>query len=702
MVLQIQSIAQVKKPKATPATTQMGEMEKMLKDLPAEQQAMAKQMIENATGKTTAIKKEIQPIPSSPIIQIKLAQPVTAPTEAQAKDRLLWYKGKKINDSMLITPQSMVVLYSSKRNMVITQPLEKTDPFRDMAKNVSKEQKMTDDYIEAEAAKPNSWMNYPTIQRTVDQLVVIDEQFNKAIKNTIDLPKEANSRPATGQDKGVPPTKQDKTKPETDGNKNCAEVNNYIKSGLIKQHETLKSLLNNPPDMSVDAPPKVSFSTASLCDKSVQEKYTQEEKNWKENAVAYEKSLLQSAMAPEHTIQISGLDHDCAEKFSPGLSADMEKSMKLGFSRLEKKIMKLTSSYGKDIFRQLPVIRLALEFERQKQLMGIESHEQGIVSNIPELLAGPEFENYINEQIEKKNWDVILNLPAIMARVRTCQLMGAEGEAADRIEKLLERAILINRFSISVDIDFNERYHDDGEVYLKVNGSIKTKEKVYVSLFPTGCAGWTLQQPLGDYTKGVPYIPMQVVSGLKSVKNDKTWENYPYSGPKDMIMYYPVFVIDFTSIIDPDTAVLQILRYVEDLPPIPVDNTYTIELSTYLGLFYVKAEEIGNNEQKVRDFGKDFMAKFSKITTTQNQTTTLGKLKFQHSIMMQKQDAIRETSELMNTALPVIHFNAQNGSSTIIDSKIDSKYKDANVEVVYGIFKVKVVHDPYPGFNAIQ
>ena len=126
MVLQMQSIAQVKKPKAAPAIPQMAEVEKMLKELPADQQAMASQMMGNATGKTTAIKKETPP---PPIIQIKLAQPVKAPTQAQSKDRLLWYKGKKINDSMLITIQAMVVLYSQKRNMVIAQPLEETDSF---------------------------------------------------------------------------------------------------------------------------------------------------------------------------------------------------------------------------------------------------------------------------------------------------------------------------------------------------------------------------------------------------------------------------------------------------------------------------------------------------------------------------------------------------------------------------------------------
>ncbi|HYV54020.1 MAG TPA: hypothetical protein VE933_05535, partial [Chitinophagaceae bacterium] len=40
----------------------------------------------------------------------KLA-PGQIPTPAQAKDRLLWYKGKKLNDSMIVTTKGQVVKY---------------------------------------------------------------------------------------------------------------------------------------------------------------------------------------------------------------------------------------------------------------------------------------------------------------------------------------------------------------------------------------------------------------------------------------------------------------------------------------------------------------------------------------------------------------------------------------------------------------
>ena len=700
--LSLQMMAQVKKATTKSATAPTPNLEKMLKDLPADERAMVKEMMGNKTG--SAIKKDetVKKV-ASPIIKIQLKQPLQVPTEAQAKDRLLWYKGKKMNDSMLVTTKAMVVLYSEKRNIVIAQPLDETDPFKEMAKNVSKEQKMVDDYIETEAAKPNGWMNYPLIQMTVDRFEAFYEQFNNAIKNTIDLPEEPHIRPATGQDKGVPPAKQDKNKPSTSGSKNCDDVNEKTKSVLQNQHEALKTLLNNPPDMSVDAPPKENFaSMAFICDKSKVAKYNQEYKNWKKNAVGYEWSLINKAKSLGVTIQLSGSDNDCADKISPGLSADIEKSMKFGCSRLEEKITKLANSYGKDVFRQMDISLLAFEYKRQRQLMGIADPEEGLIADIAKQAGGPEFANYINEQIDKKNWDVALNVGWILVRSAMCNLMDAKGDQEGRLE-LLKRVILVNRFTIAVDIDFNERYHnDDGEDVLKVNGSIKTTDKVYASLFFASCDAWYLMRPLFDMSGKPLYIPMQVVGGLKSIKDDKSWVNYSYSGPKDMRMDFPFIQLDFTNTDVPDAFVLQRLRYEDGVPYIFKEyaTAYTTDLTGYLNDVYMRPELTGANEQQVKDYGKAMMDRFSKITPIQSNTTTLEKLKSQHSIMVLKQEGARTASEIINTAFPLFDFNAQNGSSTLIDINVDTKHKNNYVEVIYGIFKVKVVHDPYPEFNA--
>ena len=674
--LSLQMMAQVKKTTAKPATPAMPDIEKMLKDLPADERAMVKEMMGN---KTSAVVNKVEPVKkaASPIIKIPLKQPLQVPTQAQAKDHLLWYKGKKINDSMLVTTKAMLVLYSNKRNMVVAEPLEKTDSFRLMVKNVSKEAKMTEDYIEGEAAKKNSFLNYPLIQMTVDRFEVIDELFNNAIKNTIDLPEVNLSKPVPGKSKGA--GMDEEFTPE---------------QSIAEMYKKLKNLLANEPDKNFDAPPKDQFGVSYHCDKNALQLYREAENNWSLKFKEYEVDLFRCAMGIARALQLSGYEESDIDAAFPGLNADIQKAQDRYFSRLDEKLSKLISSYGKNIFMQPCIIRTALGIERQRQLMSLP---EGTGLAAIHLMEGPEFENYINEQIDKKNWDVILDIPYMLGRNRSAQLLGQE-DLSERLSKLTFKLLDLNRFALTIDIDFNERYHtSDGEDALKVNGSIKTIDKVYVSLFPGTCPRWILMLPSFDYEmKKLPYIPLQVVSGLKSIKVDKNWVNYSYSGPKDMIMNAPAFAIDFTRTNEPDTAVLQTLRYEDGEPYIWKDyaTAYTTDLTGYLNDVYVRPELTAANEQKVKDYGKAMMAKFSGIIPIQNNTTTLEKLKSQHSITMLKQEGARSISEIMNTAIPAFLFNAQNGSSTLIDINVDTKHKNDYVEVVYGILKLKVVHDP--------
>ena len=675
--LSLQMMAQVKKTAAKPATPAMPDIEKMLKDLPPDQQKMAREMLGNATGKTAVIKTETPVAAPSPIIKIKLAKPVNAPTEAQATDRLLWYKGKKINDSMLVTTKAMLVLYSNKRNMVVAEPLEKTDSFRLMVKNVSKEAKMTEDYIEAEAEKKNGFLNYPLIQMTVDRFEVLDEQFNNALKNTIDLPEVPKSNSVPQSTKVSP-----------------KNHNVDLEKAIAGMYEKLKTLLANEPDKNFDAPPKDQLGVSYRCDKNALKLYAEAEKTWKEKFNQYEYDLIRSAMAIERSLQLSSYEESDIDAAFPGLSADLLRAHELYYTRLDEKESKLISTYGKNIFMQHCIITTILAYERQKQLSGRDEKDGEFSTVITNLMNNPELEIYINEQIEKKNWDVILDLPYMLGLQRQAQLLGGSEALIIRLSDLTKKLMNLNRFVLTVDIDFNERYHDDdGEDVLKVNGSIKTIDKVYVSLYPVQCGRWILTTPTFDYSLGIPYFPLQVVSGIKSVKTDKNWESYSYSGPKDMMIYSPNFAIDFTRTNEPDTAVLQILRYVDETPLISVSKAYTTDLTGYLNDVYMKPEETAPSEEKIKDFGKDLLAKFSK-TTTQNNTTPLEQLKFKHSIITQKLEATRKPSEIFNTAQTVLLFNAQNGSSNLIDVKLDTKHKNDKVEVVYGIFKLKVVNDP--------
>ena len=78
----------------------------------------------SATKPTAAPTKKLLPQTPSPILKVHLKQPVAAPSAVQAKDHFFWYKGKKINDSTLVTTKKTIVQYSRKRNLLIVQPDE--------------------------------------------------------------------------------------------------------------------------------------------------------------------------------------------------------------------------------------------------------------------------------------------------------------------------------------------------------------------------------------------------------------------------------------------------------------------------------------------------------------------------------------------------------------------------------------------------
>lgn len=97
----------------------------------------------------------------SPLVPLTLKQPVAVPTAAQANDRLLWYRGRKLNDSTLVTAKGMVVQYSRRRELVILQPDKKTDPFQktidELVKNEDRKNAMAERFVQMD----NGFLYYP-------------------------------------------------------------------------------------------------------------------------------------------------------------------------------------------------------------------------------------------------------------------------------------------------------------------------------------------------------------------------------------------------------------------------------------------------------------------------------------------------------------------------------------------------------------
>src|SRR3982750_1138692 len=102
------------------------EIDKMMREAKAEMERLKKDpeykdIIEQVEKMNqTQTKKSTAPTKKDEGSLMKLP-PSKIPTKAQATDQLLWYTGKKVNDSMIVTPIGEVVKYSKRSQQVVVQ-----------------------------------------------------------------------------------------------------------------------------------------------------------------------------------------------------------------------------------------------------------------------------------------------------------------------------------------------------------------------------------------------------------------------------------------------------------------------------------------------------------------------------------------------------------------------------------------------------
>ncbi|MGZ5221731.1 MAG: hypothetical protein ACXWC7_16705, partial [Chitinophagaceae bacterium] len=111
-------------------------------------------------------------------------QAVAIPAEAQAKDKLLWYRGKKINQTTLVTTGGRIIQYDRQNNRVMVQYNEKKDtPFLKIVSGLSKSRQWTNTYVNNKSAEKNSFFDYPLVKLVMKKYELIEKQFDK-IANT--------------------------------------------------------------------------------------------------------------------------------------------------------------------------------------------------------------------------------------------------------------------------------------------------------------------------------------------------------------------------------------------------------------------------------------------------------------------------------------------------------------------------------------
>ncbi len=620
----------------------------------------------------------------SPLVPLTLKQPVAVPTAAQANDKLLWYRGRKLNDSTLVTTKGMLVQYSRRRELVILQPDKKTDPFQktidELAKNDDRKNAMAERFVQMD----NGFLYYPLIATGMEVYDDLAKSFAPQLKNTIELPKE--SLPPDASDPAAPET----TKAEAEVAKKGVTAACVLKH-LEEQAALAKKLIQAlPPAESFPAPPARNLGICASCDTALLARQRHADSIWVSAYQGREDSITSILLGIERTKALSGIESTMS-------IADLVSPM---MGRMDKKDNILLEKYGQDLRYTQLISTVVLGHERQRQLLGMADTETPSLLQPLMKQAVDAYKKYFNEQVELKNHDFVLNLPFHIGALRQQALLG--GGEDSNFGEFINSFLEYNRFALTTEIDFiYEKRDDDKEIELKATGNLKTSVKKYAMLVPDSCTFRLIPYTtdITSQTLEKVTIPMTVMAGSKTMRDeDNKLVTYQYSGPESFPLQFPEFRINFCNTSKPDTAFMT--GFVGDEETARqfasamkgLDKHYKSDLLIYANyVFY--ADEIDG--EGAMDLGNEILSSIASLQGQTPASTPLGKLKQQYDGKKQMDNHRQALMGKLSNDKTAFLFTANNKSTVLTDTYNDFKKQiEDNTELTKGQIHLRLVHEP--------
>ena len=632
----------------------------------------------------------------SPIVPIALKQPVTIPTAAQVKDRLLWYSGKKLNDSTLVTARGLLVQYSGKRSMVIVQPPKKSDRFEKMVNELVNNEKRKNELAERFVAIENGFLYYPLIVTAIAVYDNLSLDFSRMVKNTIELPaipaqlaaNESNATETYARGHGP---NQPSDFFDAEGGKEHVDLTENLKQYLNEQLALAKQLIQQlPPVESFPAPPVRQLGFCATCDTSILSRERRQDSIWIEKYQGLETRISSIILGMEHVKSLLGVN-DNSSYFD--LLAPI-------FSRMKEKDKILLEKYGNDIRTSQVIASVVLGHERQRQLLGIDGNEE------PSLMApivrqvNDAYKKYFDEQVEAKNHDFVLNLPSHIGVLRQQALLGFE--EGTTLSELLDTFFDYNRFALTTEIDFiYEQVTDDNEIELKATGTLESSVKKYGMLIFDSCKTRMIPYTRNINSQTIEKVTMDmtVKAGTKTMRDEEgKLVTYRYSGPESFPLQFPEYRIDFCNTAKPDTAFMagfigdEATAQELNIAMSQINKNYKADLLIYANNVF-HSDNI--DDEGAIELGNEILESITGLQNQAHASSALGKLKQQYEGKKQMDKYRQGMINTLSNDKAAFLFTANNKSTVLTDTYHDFKKRvNENTELTRGQVHMRIVHEP--------
>lgn len=402
------------------------EAARQLEQLEKESPAMA-EMMRRMMGENEDISSEKSKSRNPYLQKIILKKGTSIPTKVQPKEKLFWFSGEKLDRYTLVTTNGKLVQYQPEKKQLVIQPNPAKDKFSDIITELRKSEERRNEFVEAMGKSRTGIFSYPFAKQGLDGMDEADKNFSRSLSNVVEIP-------------GTLRTNNFYQTNKTDSNHERP-----IPPQVLQMHKEIMQFVEahkKESTFSISPPPEGEFDYCLECDSTRKKKQDIRDSLYIDAFFSKENEILQKVL----TIQKAWLLNGEPKEWS-ALIGEERDVIDFLFRRLDKKCDMLLSNYGKD-FKRLPVIvRIVLQQERNKQLMGVSTDGGSKLNQLVSLLDLSQ--QYIDEQIKNRNYKEVLNYRWILGLERQRLLLGGSEEGS--FYTLIKKLQNFNRFKLTLE-----------------------------------------------------------------------------------------------------------------------------------------------------------------------------------------------------------------------------------------------------------
>jgi hypothetical protein len=631
--------------------------------------------------KTAPPPKNTEPAYVSPFTPINLKQAVSKPTWAQATDRLLWYRGRRIDANTLITPSGLIARYNQQQHVLTLQP-ERTDtPYYSLVNTLGQIRQLRLDYSSRMDGMMNSYFLFPLIEDAYKEYEFFKERYFKLAENTIQI----------GTSQGAVPS-----------------LEQYINN--------LANYVQNLPPARAISPPKRA-NNLCLCDyAAARRRYENDLKDWKEKFFAEENKILNDLSNIFSVIEYFKRNNLSLPSNASLFTENFDQYHNKVLERSNTKLSELANQYPNDVLIEDGLVliwstvkkhRTAMDQYSATSFINASAAIEGTLFRVKTLVLSDIFENYIEDQKRLKNYNKVFDFGLYTAHEFNKGRLEPNYQVNKKLfDTWIKGVEKFNRFKLNIDIDFqyNQENREDGDnLMLAGTGDMKS-EDIYVSLGRWECQ-WELymtdQNHRSRNTGGEEFrIPMKIEGGTQLIESPRKF--LQYSGPAYMKLVFPTFKINLCG--NQSVAMLDVLSYgAADLKAHArdqFDKVYTVQMLQYVNKLLTGARKTQLNAPEFMSTALEMMNMNNQQMGQTGNGPAYDRLKFEHSMNRKKADLQFSTSNITHTAntviplvktmqIPTILFNTE----VTLDNSTDEDNKKYGQEAK-GKISIKIVHAP--------